>query len=127
MQVFFDETQMRHDPPTFLVAGTPRPCPEKPERAERLAAAVRAAGHEVVTPEPCGIDPAARIHTPEYLSFLREAHEKWLLIDGASDVVIPNVHPRERDGVYPASIVARAGYHMMDTACPIGAGKCAPT
>ncbi|MEQ8443829.1 MAG: histone deacetylase family protein [Alphaproteobacteria bacterium] len=121
MQVFFDEAQMRHNPPTFLVAGTPRPCPEKPERAARLSAAVRAAGHDVHAPPNVGIAPAACVHTPEYLEFLKVAHEQWLAIDGASDVVIPNIHPRERDGRYPASIVARAGYHMMDTACPIGA------
>lgn len=122
MRIFFDDTQTAHDPPTFLVAGTPRPCPEKPERATRLRAAVEAAGHSVDPPTPCGIAPAASVHTPEYLEFLAVAHEKWLRIDGASDVVVPNVHPRERDGRYPASIVAQAGYHMMDTACPIGDG-----
>jgi acetoin utilization deacetylase AcuC-like enzyme len=122
MRIFFDDTQTAHDPPTFLVAGTPRPCPEVPERATRLRAAAEAAGHVLSTPAPCGIAPAATVHTPEYLEFLAVAHEKWSRIDGASEVVIPNVHPRERDGRYPTSIVAQAGYHMMDTACPIGAG-----
>ena len=34
---------------------------------------------------------------------------------------MPNIHPDRRDFSYPASAVGQAGYHMADTACPIGA------
>lgn len=122
MNIYFDAAQLSHDPKSFLVAGAPKPCPEVPERARILSQAVAEQGHQILKPEPCGIGPAARIHTPEYLDFLRVVYDKWQTLPGASDVVIPNIHPRGRAGRYPASIVGRAGYHMMDTACPIGAG-----
>lgn len=122
MKVYYDAAQLGHDPATFLVAGTSKPCPETPERARILSEAVVGQGHEILTPAACGIAPAARIHTPEYLDFLAHVYAKWRQVPGASDVVIPNTHPRSRSGRYPASIVARAGYHMMDTACPIGPG-----
>ena len=46
---------------------------------------------------------------------------RWRRIEGASDEVIPNIHPIARGGSYPASAVGQAGYHMADTACPISA------
>ncbi|HKX57295.1 MAG TPA: histone deacetylase family protein, partial [Xanthomonadales bacterium] len=33
----------------------------------------------------------------------------------------PNIHPDRRDGAYPASAVGQAGFHMLDTGCPISA------
>ena len=122
MKVFYDDAQLGHEPESFLVAGAPKPCPEVPDRARILSGAVADQGHEILKPDPCGIAPAARVHTPEYLEFLRTVYDKWITVPGASDVVVPNIHPRSRQGRYPASIVGRAGYHMMDTACPIGPG-----
>lgn len=122
MQVVFDERHALHDPKGFLVAGAPRPSPEVPRRAELLLAAVTAAGHRVVPAEDHGLDPIARIHTPEYLQFLESAHRRWRELPGASEEIVPNMHARSRDDGYPASVVGQAGFHMADTACPIGAG-----
>src|SRR5690606_33435184 len=60
------------------------------------------------------------VHTPDYLHFLQTIHERWSRIDGASAEVIPNIHPDRREASYPRSAVGQAGYHMADTACPIG-------
>ena len=65
--------------------------------------------------------PIAAIHTPEYLEFLQNIFLRWQRIEGASEEVIPNIHPLARTGRYPASAVGQAGYHMADTACPISA------
>jgi acetoin utilization deacetylase AcuC-like enzyme len=67
------------------------------------------------------------VHTPEYLDFLEHIYERWQRIPDASPEVIPNIHPQARGaslgvGGYPASAVGQAGYHMADTACPIGEG-----
>ena len=74
-----------------------------------------------MAPRDRGIAPIAAIHTPEYLRFLEHIHERWQRIPGASPEVVPNIHPDRRDFSYPASAVGQAGYHMADTACPIGA------
>lgn len=120
MKVFYHDDQTLHDPQTFLVSGAPQPSPEKPERATRLLQSAKKAGLTQVAPDDYGLGPIARIHTPEYVSFLSGIYDRWQRIDGASPEVIPNIHPDRRDGSYPASAVGQAGYHQADTACPIG-------
>jgi acetoin utilization deacetylase AcuC-like enzyme len=119
MQVYYAQEQKRHDPRTFLSNGSPRPNPERPERVERLLAGAREAGCQILRPENRGLAPLAAVHTPEYLEFLQSIHTRWRQIPGASEEVVPNIHPLRRDGVYPQSPVGQAGYHMADTACPI--------
>lgn len=121
MRAFYAQEQKRHDPRAFLSSGAPQPNPEKPERVERLLAGATAAGCTVERPREHGFGPLAAVHTPEYLDFLEHIHARWQRIEGASDEVIPNIHPLARAGRYPASAVGQAGYHMADTACPISA------
>jgi acetoin utilization deacetylase AcuC-like enzyme len=64
--------------------------------------------------------PIASVHPPDYLHFLKNIFRRWQRIEGASEEVIPNVHPNRRSGGYPDSAVGQAGWHMADTACPIG-------
>lgn len=121
MKAFYAAEQKRHDPKMFLSSGAQKPNPEVPERVERLLAGAKAAGCEVVRPREFGLGPVAAIHTPEYLDFLARIHERWQRVEGASEEVIPNIHPIARGGSYPASAVGQAGYHMADTSCPISA------
>jgi acetoin utilization deacetylase AcuC-like enzyme len=120
MKVTYSDAQLHHDPQMFLVSGAPKPSPEKPARATHLLESALKAGMEQVTPADYGLSPIARVHTPEYIAFLSGIYERWQRIEGASDEVIPNIHPDRRDGSYPASAVGQAGYHQADTACPIG-------
>lgn len=121
MKAFYAAEQKKHDPKAFLSSGAPQPNPEQPERVERLLAGAKAAGCEIVRPKEHGLGPIAAVHTPEYLDFLANIYPRWRRIEGASEEVIPNIHPMARDGAYPASAVGQAGYHMADTACPISA------
>lgn len=121
MKTFYAEEQAKHDPKMFLSSGAPQPNPEKPERIARLLEGAKAAGSEIVRPRDHGLKPIAAIHTPEYLEFLQNIFLRWQRIEGASEEVIPNIHPLARSGRYPASAVGQAGYHMADTACPISA------
>ncbi|MDZ7828160.1 MAG: histone deacetylase family protein [Halofilum sp. (in: g-proteobacteria)] len=120
MKVFYAPIQKSHDPDSFLVSGAQRPIPEVPERADRLLAAVERFGLSAAAPADHGIEPLARVHTPEYLEFLQTIHAQWQTLGGSKEVV-PNVHPDRRDGVYPSSPVGRAGFHLGDTACPVAA------
>jgi acetoin utilization deacetylase AcuC-like enzyme len=114
------EKQRIHYPRNFLVNGAQQPNPEVPERIDRLRDAAVAGGHEIVAPDDHGLAPLAAVHTPEYLRFLARIYERWARIPGASEEVIPNIHPDRREASYPLSAVGQAGYHMADTACPIG-------
>jgi len=122
MQAVYSERHREHYPEHFLKSGERLQNPEMPERAERLAQFVEASGRELVAPDDYGQGPLADVHTPEYLAFLETIHERWRQLEEASAEVIPNVHPNGRHGAYPASPVGQAGYHLADTACPVGAG-----
>ncbi len=119
MKAFYAAEQKRHDPKAFLSSGAPQPNPEQPERVERLLAGARQAGCAVERPQDYGLGPISAVHTPEYLDFLEHIYTRWRRIEGASQEVIPNIHPIARSGSYPASAVGQAGYHMADTSCPI--------
>ncbi|HNR75936.1 MAG TPA: histone deacetylase family protein, partial [Parvularculaceae bacterium] len=97
------------------------PNPEHPDRIDRLLAGARDAGCEIARPIEAGMAPILAVHDKRYVDFLKTAHERWKRIDGASDAVTPNIHPVARDNHYPDSIVAQAGWHLMDASAPIAA------
>jgi len=119
MKIIFHENQRRHDPKHFLSSGAVQPNPETPGRIDALLAGTAELGLETVSPADQGTGPIAAIHTTEYLTFLKNIHSRWRRIEGASEEVIPNIHPDRRNVGYPKSAVGQAGYHMADTACPI--------
>ncbi|MDF2233536.1 histone deacetylase family protein [Albimonas sp. CAU 1670] len=121
MECVFDARQIAHDPQTFLVAGRLRPSPEQPRRAEVLLNGATAAGLEVIAPADYGRGPIAAVHTAEYLEFLETIHARWSALPDANAEVVPNVHPDRRAASYPSSPVGLAGWHLQDTACPVGA------
>src|SRR5580765_2974856 len=51
--------------------------PEVPERAERIRAAIDAAGFPSEPATAHGIDPVLRVHTRPYVDFLEHAHQRW--------------------------------------------------
>lgn len=121
MKAFFAEEERRHYPASYLVNGVFHQNPERPERVDRLLAGARAAGCIVERPRDCGLRPILAVHDERYVSFLENAHHRWRRIEGASEAVTPNIHPVSRNCHYPASVVAQAGWHMMDASCPISA------
>lgn len=113
------EHQQKHYPEHFLVNGIAAPNPEKPVRVEMLIDGAKKAGMEIVEPINYGLGPILRLHDERYIDFLEYAFKRWSYIEGAAPAVTPNIHPTNRDGEYPKSIVAQAGYHMTDASCPI--------
>lgn len=121
MKAYLDDRQRTHDPKFFMENGARKPNPEVPARVDILKAGAEAAGCVFETPADTGLGPIAAIHSAEYLTFLRRIHTRWSRIEGASDEVIPNIHPASRSDGYPLSAVGQAGWHQADTACPIAA------
>lgn len=122
MKAILDERQRAHDPKMFMANGTMSPNPEQPQRIAVLCEAAKAAGCSFEAPTDHGMGPIAALHSPEYLVFLATIHTRWSRIEGASDEVIPNIHPDSRTASYPRSAVGQAGFHQADTSCPIAAG-----
>lgn len=122
MKIVYSDKHAQHDPQTFFVRGVKQRSAEQPERATRLLAAAQGAGHEVVPSGSFGLAPVQAIHTPEYIDFLQIAARDWAKLPGASEEVVPNIHPARYPATYPKALPARAGWHQVDMACPIGPG-----
>lgn len=122
MRAILDDRQRAHDPKHFMANGARLANPEQPRRIEVLTAGAEAAGCRFEAPQDHGLGPIAALHSAEYLVFLQTIHERWSRIEGASDEVIPNIHPDRRTASYPRSAVGQAGFHQADTSCPIAAG-----
>ena len=120
MHVFFDSRQLRHAPQFYMARGAIVACPERPDRAEHLLAAVTDAGHVVDSPADFGPGPRAAVHTPEYLDFLATAYDHWQALGDNGPEVLANVHPNRRGLSRSTHIVARAGWHMADLSCAMG-------
>ena len=120
MQAVFDQNTSKHDPKFFLVKGKMRDSTEQPERAQRLLAALQRCKINVVEPDTYAETHIQAIHNTDYLDFLQHGYRQWQELPDPSTEVIANVHPLRRRKNYPTSIVGRAGWHMADTACPLG-------
>ena len=118
MHAYFSDDQLRHHGKTFIVAGERKPIPEVPERAEILSGAVSRLGLSLRAPRDFGMDPIAAIHDANYLTFLQTIYQQWQAA-GGSELVIPNIHPFDRNGPYPRHHVGKAGFHLGDTSCPV--------
>jgi acetoin utilization deacetylase AcuC-like enzyme len=59
------------------------------------------------------------VHDARYLTFLQTAWREWQAVGGGPEV-IANVHPQRPHASYPSHVVGCAGWHMGDTACPLG-------
>lgn len=119
MKAILDERQRRHDPKHFMANGTLLPNPEQPRRIDILKAAAEKAGCTFETPTDTGMGPIAALHTAEYIVFLQNIYRRWQYIEGAGAEVVPNIHPANRSDSYPKSAIGQAGYHQVDTSCPI--------
>lgn len=119
MRVFLSPAQRAHAGDTFLVSGEPRPIPEQPGRLDHFLRALDALDLTPEAPPDVGDGPLARVHTPDYLHFLRTIWDRWQTLPGGSRDVRPNVAPDRRDGAYPRAPVGQAGFHLGDQACPV--------
>ncbi len=120
MQTFFHPAQLKHYPRSYLSRGQMRTPQEVPERALRLAEAVKKLGFDVREPADFGAAPLAAVHGMHYLRFLEEAHREWKKIPAEwGDEVMSNVYIRENNPL--RGVLAQAARYLADGSCPIGA------
>lgn len=118
---FYDPAQYAHDPVHFLSTGRVASNPEKPERITHLLNGLKKLNIEPMKSKDFGLGPIARVHSSEYIEFLKTIYKRWQEAPDTSSEVIPNIHPNKHGASYPKAAIGQAGYHMADTACPISA------
>jgi acetoin utilization deacetylase AcuC-like enzyme len=125
MKIVYTAQHREHAPEHELEGGRAVPAKDVPDRLERVMAAIRERGlGAIVEPSSFGLEPIARVHTPELLAVLDDAWARWRAHHGdAATHAIPSVWPpRAGRHVATEDIDALLGRHSFDTATPLLAG-----
>ncbi|MFL1403848.1 histone deacetylase family protein [Marinobacter sp. M1N3S26] len=87
---------------------------ERPSRAETILGRVKdQALGEILDPEPFGVEPILRVHTPEYVEFLEHCWEEWVAA-GKPGEAIPQFWPARGMRQRPTSdIDGKLGYYAL--------------
>lgn len=125
------DTCLLHVPSAEIWVGVRTPGTELPERATRIEAALRAAGHRVVDAVPHDDDVLVRVHDPRLVEHLRTVYDRWVAAgfpeDPGQDRVVPYLMPTAGmlDGLperEPVAVHAAAGRWCYDTMTLVGPG-----
>ena len=125
MKLFFDETQLAHQPMQYMVHGKIVDPFENPNRATTLITSLESAGLTRADPKDYGRDPILKVHVGHYVTFLEEAYACFMELPNHGPEVLPNVHPYrgasltygDRGPPRVTGIIGRAGWYMGDMSC----------
>lgn len=117
VKAYFDETQNKHDPQSYLTRGAMRKPQEVPARIPPLLAALGSLSIEVDTPRDHGMNPISAVHDMGYLRYLESAHRRWPEDWGAE--VMSNIFVRSPNPMH--GILAETARYIADGSSPIGA------
>ena len=92
------------------------PAVEHPGRVDAILEAIGS----VQAPDDLGIDPLLRVHSPDYLDFLRRAHDEWRSAGRDGDAFPYTFPVVGRRPLKLSRIDAQLGQHSFDTSTPIG-------
>ena len=114
-----DAHHLHHPRVPFHDAGKLIDPPEIPDRVDRILRSIADAG--LGRPEaarPYGTEPISRVHSPEYLEFLENAHARWrdaTGLDESSEAIAYARAIRDQPHVDPEHIIAQLGWYSHDT------------
>ncbi|MFC7499374.1 histone deacetylase family protein [Enterovirga sp. GCM10030262] len=118
MRTFWDDRQRLHAPRFEFFNGGLHPAAEHPGRVDAILAAIGPAE----APRDHGEAPLLRVHSRDYLDFLKAAHADWRAAGRSGDAIpytFPIVHRRPLD---LSRIDGRLGRYVYDTSTPIAEG-----
>ena len=118
MRCFWDDRQRAHAPSGEFFNGAFHPAAE---HRGRLDAILDALG-PTETPDDFGDEPLLRVHSSEYLGFLRSAHSQWRAAGREGDAFPYTFPVTRRRRLAFNRIDAELGQYGFDTATPIGEG-----
>jgi acetoin utilization deacetylase AcuC-like enzyme len=127
MITFFNHKHVLHQGKQEMFRGRMVPCFELASRADHVLSELigRKLG-PVQAPPPFDDTLLARVHTPDYLDFLRHAWDDWVALDPSNVErdALPSVWPNHglRSDRKPDNFAARLGLYAFDTGSPLTAG-----
>jgi acetoin utilization deacetylase AcuC-like enzyme len=118
MKCFWDDRQRAHAPAGEFFNGAMHPPAEHPGRVDAILQAIG----PTQTPADAGMEPLARVHSADYLDFLRTAHDEWRAADRDGDAFPYTFPVVGRRPLNLSRIDALLGRFSFDTSTPIAAG-----
>ena len=117
ISAYFDLRQMAHQPALELHNGSWAEYAEKASRAESILENFE----QCQSPHDHGVEPILRVHSEEYVEFLRSAHQDWLAAGRTGDAIGYTWPVVGRRDLRLDRIDARLGRYSYDAATPVTA------
>src|SRR6056297_1767515 len=122
LTVYSDDHRLQ-DGRAELIDGTLKPCYECPARADIILGRIRDSDlGDVIPPEAHGEAPIRRIHSDNYVDFLRSAWGLWSAEGRDYDALPLNWQIRDMRAIEPVTIDGKLSYFSFDAGTPITAG-----
>jgi acetoin utilization deacetylase AcuC-like enzyme len=118
MKCFWDDRQRAHAPAGEFFNGAMHPPAEHPGRVDAILQAIG----PTQTPADTGMGPLSRVHSADYLDFLRTAHDAWRAAGRDGDAFPYTFPVVGRRPLNLSRIDALLGQFSFDTSTPIAAG-----
>ena len=118
MKCFWDERQRAHSPAGEFFNGAVHPAAEHPGRVDAILAAIGS----TEAPDDLGLEAIGRVHSAEYIEFLRTAHDQWRAAGREGDAFPYTFPVVKRRPLKLQRIDALLGQYSFDTSTPIAEG-----
>lgn len=118
MRCFWDERQRAHKPAGEFFNGAMHPAAEHSGRVDAILAAIG----QTEIPTDQGMEPLLRVHSADYLDFLRTAHDQWRAAGREGDAFPYTFPVVGRRHLTLNRIDALLGQYSFDTSTPIAEG-----
>lgn len=115
MRCFWDERQRGHAPAGEFFNGAVHSAAEHPGRVDAILGAIGL----TEAPADLGIEPLLRVHSSDYLDFLRTAHDQWRAAGREGDAFPYTFPVVGRRPLAHSRIDALLGQYSFDTSSPI--------
>ena len=118
MRCFWGERQRAHSPAGEFFNGGVHPAAEHPGRVDAILEAIGT----TVAPPDLGLDPILRVHSHDYIEFLRTAYDRWREAGREGDAFPYTFPVIGRRPLNLSRIDALLGQYSFDTSTPIAEG-----
>jgi acetoin utilization deacetylase AcuC-like enzyme len=118
MRCFWDERQRAHKPAGEFFNGAMHPAAEHGGRVDAILQAIG----RTETPTDQGMEPLLRVHSADYLDFVRTAHQQWRAAGREGDAYPYTFPVVGRRPLKLSRVDALLGQYSFDTSSPIAEG-----
>ena len=115
MRCFWDERQRAHRPAGEFFNGAMHPAAEHAGRVEAILQAIG----PTEAPADQGMEPLLRVHSADYLDFLRTAHQQWRAAGREGDAYPYTFPVVGRRPLKLSRVDALLGQYSFDTSTPV--------